>query len=128
MRAIDNTQDIMDSRDIVERIKELEADKELASEEPATYAFSEDEQAELDSLQAVVAELEQYGDDKPEDGITLIRDSYFEDYAQELAEEIGAISKDRTWPNYCIDWERAARELQMDYTSLEFDGVTYWYR
>lgn len=27
-----------------------------------------------------------------------------------------------------VDWERAARELQMDYTPVEFDGVTYWVR
>ena len=26
------------------------------------------------------------------------------------------------------DWERATRELQMDYTEVDFDGVTYWIR
>lgn len=34
------------------------------------------------------------------------------DYAQELAEDIGAISRDAQWPLYCIDWERAWRELE----------------
>lgn len=61
-------------------------------------------------------------------GETLIRDSYFQDYAQELAEDVGAIDAAATWPNTCIDWEWAARELQMDYTAVEFDGVTYWTR
>ena len=28
----------------------------------------------------------------------------------------------------CIDWAQAARELRMDYTSVDFDGVTYWIR
>jgi hypothetical protein len=28
----------------------------------------------------------------------------------------------------CIDWNEAASELQMDYTAVEFDGVTYWVR
>lgn len=48
--------------------------------------------------------------------------------AQELAEDIGAIDSDAVWPNNCIDWERVARELQMDYTAVDFSGVTYWTR
>jgi hypothetical protein len=63
-----------------------------------------------------------------EDGVILIRDDYFQTYAQELADEIGAINRAATWPNNCIDWERAARELQVDYTALDFDGETYWAR
>lgn len=38
-----------------------------------------------------------------------------EDFAQETAESIGAIDTDASWPNDCIDWERAARELMYDY-------------
>lgn len=30
------------------------------------------------------------------------------------------------WPNYCIDWDRAARDLKMDYTEIDFGGVSYW--
>ncbi|KVE35712.1 hypothetical protein [Burkholderia sp. BDU5] len=48
--------------------------------------------------------------------------------ASELASDCDMIKRDATWPNNCIDWERAARELQVDYSSVEFDGVTYWYR
>lgn len=36
-----------------------------------------------------------------------------EDYAEELAESIGAINSDASWPNSYIDWERAARDLFM---------------
>lgn len=39
-----------------------------------------------------------------------------EDFAQETAESIGAIDKEAGWPNNCIDWERAARELMYDYS------------
>jgi len=60
--------------------------------------------------------------------VTFIRDSYFTEYAEELAEDIGAISKDSPWPACHIDWEAAASALQQDYTSGEFDGVTYWAR
>lgn len=61
-------------------------------------------------------------------GETLVRDSYFTDYAQQLAEDIGAVNENASWPNNCIDWERAARELKMDYTSVYFGGVEYLVR
>jgi antirestriction protein len=61
------------------------------------------------------------------DSPILIADKYFEDYAQDYAEEIGAINDDVKWPNNHIDWEAAAEELQSDYTSVTFDGNEYWY-
>lgn len=39
-----------------------------------------------------------------------------EDFAQEIAEGIGAIDKNAAWPYTCIDWEYAARELMYDYS------------
>jgi antirestriction protein len=41
-----------------------------------------------------------------------------EDYAQQLAEDMGVIDENASWPNNCIDWERAARELFMDGYSI----------
>jgi antirestriction protein len=39
-------------------------------------------------------------------------------FAQELADDIGAVDTDIGWPNSCIDWDQAARELFMgDYWS-----------
>lgn len=61
-------------------------------------------------------------------GETLIRDSYFEDYARELAEDCGMVKDQDTWPNRCIDWAQAADELKQDYTQVDFDGETYWIR
>jgi len=57
---------------------------------------------------------------------TLIPDDEFEDYARELAYDIGAISREAPWPQSCIDWEAAADALQVDFTSWEYDGRTYW--
>lgn len=51
-----------------------------------------------------------------------------EDYAQELAADCCEMPKDIAWPFTCIDWEQAARELQIDYTSVSFDGIDYWIR
>ena len=88
--------------------------------------------AELATLEALLEEIKGYGGDHQWRGDwypgSMIRDSNFEDYAQELADDIGAIDRNASWPCNCIDWERAARELQMDYTSVDYDGVTYWYR
>lgn len=87
-------------------------------------AWDEENAAELATLNAFIEQ----GSSEWEYGETLVRDSYFQRYAQDLAEDIGALNREYSWPHSCIDWERAARELQMDYTSAEFDGVTYWFR
>lgn len=116
--TISNTDDIIDSRDIIARIAELEGiDSSINGLEES------DEATELVMLRELEDEAEGVGDWKY--GAQLIRDSYFGTYARELA---GAIKDDTQWPCTCIDWKQAARELQMDYTSVDFDGVTYWVR
>lgn len=69
-------------------------------------------------------DIEALADNEP----TMIPDSEFIDYAQELAEDIGAIGRSLQWPTDCIDWDKAASELQMNYSSVEVDGTTYWFR
>ena len=61
-------------------------------------------------------------------GETLIRDDYFEEYAEELASDIGAIDRNAKWPLNHIDWKSAAEELTQDYTLVSFDGTDYWIR
>lgn len=118
---INNTEDIIDSRDIVERLRELD-------EINVDDVMSLDQATEHLALTRIVETINAYGGDSAEDGVTLIRDSYFTEYAQQLAEDIGAIESEAKWPAYCIDWEWAAKELRHDYTALSFDGVTYWFR
>ena len=154
-RSIDNSEDIIDSRDVIERIEELEGERESLQQdvedatEQANEAETDDESTdageamrvaqnalddwdnseeagELAALKALAEEGEGYSD--WEHGAQLIRDSYFQTYAMELADEIGATSDNDAWPLNCIDWERAARELRMDYSGIDFDGVTYWVR
>lgn len=62
------------------------------------------------------------------DGGMLINDGYFKDYAQELASDLGLIDEAADWPNAYIDWDAAADALQMDYTPVEYDGITFWIR
>jgi antirestriction protein len=52
-----------------------------------------------------------------------------EEFAMELADDIGAIDSDAGWPNSCIDWERATRELFMgDYWSERSEAGVYIFR
>lgn len=46
------------------------------------------------------------------------------DFAQDMAEQLGCIDTKASWPQTCIDWEWAARELMYDY--FEVDG--YYFR
>jgi len=122
-----NLDDVIDSREVIERIEELEADIEDAGVDgPIDVEVRALDIEELATLKALAEE----GKDSPDwpYGETLIRYSYFEDYAQELAEDCGMVQEGANWPNTCIDWEQAAEELQMDYTVVDFDGVEYWIR
>lgn len=134
--APSNSDDTIDSRDVIARIEELEDERsgwpmdddgEDSIAQAADWtARNADDAAELKALQALAEE----GEGSPDwrHGETLIRESYFTRYAQDLADDIGAIDHNASWPNTCIDWDRAARELQMDYSAVDFDGVTYFIR
>lgn len=133
---ISNSDDVIDFRDVIERIEQLEELEQPGSVDTGNPDDADQDQdtlfAELATLRALAEECKGNGGDEQWRGdwypITLIRDSYFRDYAEELADDIGAIDKDASWPCNFIDWDRAANALQQDYTSVEFDGVTYWVR
>ena len=127
-----NSDDVIDSRDVIEAIEELQGEIEAKTHESDDEADVEEVaelQAELDALLKLQEQAEGYCADWRH-GEQLIRDSYFETYAEELADDCGMVDRKLAsqWPYTCIDWERAARDLQMDYKSVEFDGVTYWIR
>lgn len=119
---VTNSDDIIDIRDVIVRVEELRDQDEL----------DEDEQAESDSLNELLEELRGLGGDEQWEGdwypLILIRDSSFRDYAKQLADDIGAIGRNATWPLDCIDWEKAADELRVDYSAVDFGGVEYLYR
>lgn len=161
--TISNSDDLIDSRDVIARIAKLEAERDEFAENPPDKweecgqcsgdhppGFTGDcrddanrwpadkcvarlwaeanpsDAEELAALLALAEEASSAADWKY--GETLIRDSYFVEYAQELAEDIGAIKSDASWPNNYIDWDRAANALKADYFSVEFAGITYWIR
>lgn len=62
-------------------------------------------------------------------GPTLIAESYFTEYAEELCKDIGDIPD--SIPSYIsnhIDWDGVAGDLRSDYTSVTFDGEDYLIR
>lgn len=154
---ISNNEDVLDSRAVIERLEDMQeeldaleqdiedaseaaqvaqvnelkgdaeaAERELTAAEASLAHWEDCQREEYQQLKSLCAEGEGFSDWAH--GETLIRDSYFEAYARELAYEFGAIDKAAKWPNNCIDWGRAARELQMDYSAIEFGDVTYWIR
>lgn len=129
--AFTNYDDIIDSRDVIDRIDDLIDERNNWNDDHDDGAPWEveypDEASELAMLQSLAEEASDYSSEW-DYGETLIRDSYFAEYAQQLAEDIGAISSDQSWPLYCIDWEQAVRDLQQDYCSVTYDGVDYWIR
>lgn len=137
MADINNHEDYLDSRDIQERITELETEiTELGStdnypdmDESERAKLTEEAEEDLEKLNDLKKQyVDSFGEDSWNFGAQFIKDYYFEDYAREFAEDIGAIGKDNQWPLLHIDWEAASEALQMDYTEFDFDGVIYWAR
>ena len=133
---------IIDSRDVIERYEELSAEREEL-EEQVQEMDDGDIEGGKEAIAELAAWLEENGDefnaltDLCEDGegfsdwkhgMTLIKDSYFVTYAKELAYDIGYISVPVDWPYTYIDWDNAAEALQSDYTSVDFADKTYWGR
>lgn len=127
---ISNQDDIIDSRDVIARIEEIQEEMNPDNDPDLNTNITNNDWQNLSDELAVLQDLAEEGSASPdwEYGETLIRDSYFKTYAQDLAEDIGAVNTDSTWPNNCIDWEEAASELQIDYSCIEYDGVDYWIR
>lgn len=62
------------------------------------------------------------------DGVYLISEDNFTEHAEQMAEDIGAIERSASWPCNHIDWNRAAEDLKCDYSTVDYDGETYYYR
>lgn len=117
------TTHIIDSRDLIEEMNELESELECHIED----GFLEEDFDDLERLKTL-REVNRDGEDYSSewaDGTSLIPEEDFEDYAREYFEECYDI------PDFVInyiDWESVASDLQMDYTTIEIDGETYWMR
>lgn len=114
--------DIIDVRDLIDAFVEAEE---------AVEGGDADAIDALRAYNAILVELRGEGGDEQWRGDwypgTLIHDRYFADYARELVEDCDDIPRDL--PHYIeVDWDATARNIRIDYTCIDIDGNTYWYR
>lgn len=143
----------LDTRDLYERqcelqeeLKALEEAVSASNEELNECQDEEDQEALAGALNEATAALEDWKEEYQEElnelndleneiggewmhGETLIPEDEFKDYAMDLADDLhGRAVRDAYWPFSCIDWDQAADNLRSDYSSCEYQGVTYFYR
>ena len=122
--TITNDDDIINSRDIINRLDELSS-YDLSD-------LSDDDLEELRTLKALADEAEPESSDWIQ-GETLIRRSYWVQYVEDLINDCYSMPKEmhsEKWPfrHMKIDYEAAAREFESVYASVDFDGVEYLIR
>ena len=133
--TISNNAAVIHSRDIIDRIAALQEERDKcptdfgddASPEQRATTWARDypeDAAELAALESVAEQGEQYAAAWHHNE-HLIRDDYFTSYAMELLSS--DLPQDLPW-YIKIDEEATARNIQSDYSAIDFDGETYWIR
>lgn len=136
---LDLTADIINVRDIMERVEELEGEMESRDDAEAGVCIDAELVGERQKLLDILGELHACasrrfpplrwrGDWYPQQLIAVDNHpSAWTDYVREMLEDCGIIPKDLpAWVH--IDWERTAKDVQVDYTSVDINGRTYFYR
>jgi hypothetical protein len=142
------TDDIIDTRAILERIEEIESDNtDDEGEVHGLGAWPESDRKEWHGLTEII---EAVGEEASREGTALIRESYFVQYIEDEWLEIGdelyemkSRSGSATWdmepvliergellmrsPFCFIDWKRVADDVWSGYLQLVIDGTTYLY-
>lgn len=133
--TISNMDDTIDSRDVIERIAELQDERDALQDaydvadtadasDAARRALDNWEDAEeLTALQALQGDASGYCPDWTY-GAQLIRDSYFEQAMDEMIADCYTLPEIPSFMTITLDYTA----LQQDYTACDFDGVTYWVR
>lgn len=116
------SEDYLDSRDMEAWLNWWDEDM-IAEEDESNGDTS------LAGLRATILEIreecEGYG---WEHGILFVRESYWEEYARQLAEDVGAIDRNAAWPACHIDWGAAADALMRDYNESDVGRMTYYWQ
>ena len=60
-------------------------------------------------------------------GATLIPESDWEEYVEDLLKDCGYVPNDVPWW-IVIDWAATADNVAADYSTVDYDGDTYYYR
>lgn len=138
MTKFSDTDDIIDVRDIIARVEELEeAQSDFEHDDDGNRTAADwadanpDEASELASLASLLSNMAGYGGDEEWRGdwypVTLIHERHFVDYCEELVKDIDGLP--REMPAYLvIDWKKTADNLRVDYSEVEFGDQTFLYR
>lgn len=143
--------EIIDVRDVIERVEGLEEDllaafneqqviedDDTETDDPTDGAFREwckvtthEDASEYLALCELLDDLCGNGGDELWRGewfpVTLISEDYFTEYAKELIQDVGDLPRDI--PSYLeIDWDATAENIKVDYSTTEIEGATYYYR
>lgn len=154
---ISNGDSIIDSRDILARVKFLQkleraaingfktiqaaciADGGNLEEDPdgtwtaddgTMYADTEEwTEDEYTELRALqeVVKDADLDHDYRRGGCALINDDHFVEYCRQFAQDIGDISRDSSVAAY-VDWDAYAESVKMDYKQVDFSDAQYWIR
>lgn len=145
--------DIIDIRDVIARVEELREEKhDLIDAVTEAYhareidpsddnvethqdamkeegEWREENSEELETLEALLSSLCGYGGDEQWEGdwypVTLIKESHFEESMDDLLEGGGFVPKDLPFfLKITVDYDA----LKQDYSEVEFEGFSYYYR
>ena len=137
--AISNTDNTIDSRDVIARIEELEQERaDLESEldnahDDIEVGIAEDTLKEFDNSEegqelTVLKALAEQGEDYAPDweyGAQLIHEDYFEEAMDEMVADCYTLPEDLpSWMIITYDYDA----LKQDYTAIDFNGQTYYIR
>lgn len=149
-KSVLNKEDLLDSRDIIDRIQDLAKfqievfNEQLSLEDDDDLQIEEDnyshilfrrwlkegegideERDELIKLLELQDQCEDLSD--WEHGETLVHASYWVEYVEGLLIDCGDLPKEI--PHYiAIDWEKTADNIEQDYMRVDFDGEEYLIR
>ena len=157
-RQFDGSEDLIDSRDIIARIEELEEERQALEDafDEAAEAKEQVEDGDLDLHDAVLdarealtewdaseeAEelaalkaLEEEASASPDwsYGETIINGDYFTKYIKDLIDDCYEMPKEMNsgawpWRHVTIDYEAAADEAKQDYMEVTLLGNTFFIR
>ena len=105
--------DIFDSRDLLDELKTLD---------------KEDDEERIQQINDLIEEV---GEDNFDMGVAFIRENYWVQYCEDMAYEFGYLDgnpNDYNPLHHHIDWQGWADAVEMDYSQIDFDGDTYYWR
>lgn len=122
MDTISNMDDVIDSRDVIDRLEQLQAEYDGFENDSEIKNWPD--LGEYTALSSLAEQGEQSAPDWNY-GEQLIRESYFEQAMDEMVADYYELPKDLpSWMNITYDYEA----LKQDYTEVDYGGVTYLIR